>query len=81
LNSRARADAVAGLREIGGLPDDVIKQIIDGHAVSGQEIAMARTVKAMRLSDEAFVARYMRGDLAARREMSLLATILSGEVA
>jgi hypothetical protein len=80
LNSRKRADAVAGLRSL-GFDDATVVQAIDGAEVGPHELAMAKQMKAMRLSDAAWIDRYMKGDLSARREMSLLNTILSSEAA
>jgi hypothetical protein len=80
LNTRNRADAVAGLREL-GLGDDVVAQAIDGASVSPHEVAMARQAKAMRLSDKAWTDRYLAGGIAEKREMGLLNVILSGVAA
>jgi hypothetical protein len=80
LNTRNRADAVAGLREL-GLGDAVVAQAIDGAAVSEHEVAMATQAKAMRLSDKTWTDRYLAGGLAEKREMGLLNVILSSGVA
>lgn len=76
LNSRGRADAVAGLREI-GLDDATVAQALDGAPVTAAERAMAQRYKDMRLGDADFTRRYLAGEWSARREMSLLAAILS----
>jgi hypothetical protein len=80
LNSRNRADAVSGLREL-GLDDNSVLQAIEGGAVSPQEVAAAKTMKTMLLSNEEFTAKFMRGDWAARRQMALINTILASEAA
>jgi hypothetical protein len=77
MNSRNRADAVAGLREL-GMPDEVITQQIEGGEVGLPELTMARMAKSARLSDSAWVQRFMAGDLAAKREMTLINTIIAG---
>jgi hypothetical protein len=80
LNSRNRAEAVAGLREL-GMDNQTVLQAIDGATVSAHEVTMARQAKAMRMSDSAWTARYMAGGLAEKREMGLLNVILSGAAA
>jgi hypothetical protein len=81
LNSRNRAAAVAGLREGVGFDDATIAQAIDGAAVSEHEVAMAKMTKAMRLSDPAYVARYLAGSFSEKRELAHLDLILSGAAA
>jgi hypothetical protein len=80
LNTRNRADAVAGLREL-GMDNQTVLQAIDGAAVSAHEVAMARQAKTMRLSDKTWTDRYLAGGLAEKREMGLLNVILSGAAA
>jgi hypothetical protein len=80
LNSRARADAVAGLREM-GLDDATVTQAMDGAPVSAQELAMAKMLKAARMSDEAWISRYAKGGLLERAEMTKINLIISSAVA
>jgi hypothetical protein len=79
LSTRARADAVAGLRQL-GLSDDVVAQAIDGAPapISVQELNMARMKKATLLSDPDFSARYLAGSLIEKQTMSLLNLVISG---
>jgi hypothetical protein len=80
LNSRARADAVAGLREM-GLDDATVTQAIDGAPVSAQEVAMAKMMKVAKLSDAAWTDRWLKGGLLERSEMTKINVILSGAAA
>jgi hypothetical protein len=80
LNSRNRADAVAGLRQL-GLDDATVAQALDGAAVSPQELAQAKMMKAARMSDEAWIARFTKGGLLERSEMTKINVILSGAAA
>jgi hypothetical protein len=77
MSRRTRADAVAGLREL-GMNDATILQAIDGAEVGAHELAAARMQKSMRLSDAEWVKRYMAGGLAEKREMGLLNLIIAG---
>jgi hypothetical protein len=76
LNSRNRADAIAGLRSL-GMDDATVVQAIDGAEVGEHERTMAQMAKNLRLSDSAWTERYLKNDLSARREMTLINTILS----
>jgi hypothetical protein len=77
LNSRNRADAVAGLRQL-GLDNATVAQAFDGAAVSPQELAQAKMMKAARMSDEAYISRFMKGGLLERSEMTKINLIISG---
>jgi hypothetical protein len=80
LNTRNRADAVAGLQEI-GLDAASVLQAIEGAEVGPHEIAMAKQAKAVCLGDEGWVSRYMKGGFAERRTLTLINTILAGAAA
>jgi hypothetical protein len=80
LSSRNRADAVAGLREL-GLDDASVTQALDGAPVSEHEVAMAKMLKAAKLSDAAWCDRWFKGGLLERSEMTKINLILSGAAA
>jgi UDP-N-acetylmuramyl pentapeptide synthase len=80
LNTRNRADAVAGLREL-GLDDATVTQALDGAPVSAQEVAMAKMMKVAKLSDAAWTDRWLKGGLLERSEMTKINVILSGAAA
>jgi hypothetical protein len=75
---------IAHLREQFALPDNVIKQIIDGPStpISSAERAAAVEMKRALLADEAWAARYLSSNnFAERRQMLLLNAILCAPVA
>jgi hypothetical protein len=80
LNTRNRADAVAGLREL-NLDDATVTQALDGAPVSAQEVAMAKMMKVAKLSDAAWTDRWLKGGLLERSEMTKINVILSGAAA
>lgn len=80
LSSRNRADAVAGLRQL-GLDDATVTQALDGAPVSAQELAMAKMMKAAKLSDAAWTDRWLKGGLLERSEMTKINVILSSVAA
>jgi hypothetical protein len=80
MNSRTRADAVASLRSL-GMDDPTVLQAIDGAPVSPQEVAMAKMLKAARLSDAAWTDRWLKGGLLERSEMTKINVILSSVAA
>jgi hypothetical protein len=79
LNSRDRASAVQTFRDA-GLTDDVINQAMRGgevSEVSRAEYMAAKALKSARLSDEAWVARWLKGGWSEGREMWHINTIVS----
>jgi hypothetical protein len=60
-----------------GISDGAIQQLLDGYAMSAHEVEAVSRLKAMRLSDREFVARYLAGSWAEVREMRLIAAVLS----
>jgi hypothetical protein len=80
LSSRNRADAVAGLRQL-GLDDATVTQALDGAPVNAQEVAMAKMMKAAKLSDAAWTDRWLKGGLLERSEMTKINVILSSVAA
>jgi hypothetical protein len=80
LSTNALRREVADLRRA-GFGDDVIRQMVDGRPVSATEKEMAVRLRALRLGDAAFVARYLAGDAAARLEMGHLSILIAADVA
>jgi hypothetical protein len=76
LSARVTALEIQHLKSL-GLNEATVRQIFEGGPVSAQEVAMATQVKAMRLSDSAFVQRFMSNEFSAKREMLLLNSIIS----
>lgn len=73
------AAAAADLREVGISPDS-IRQLLDDREVSADEYQMVKHLHDQRFSDKAWTDRYMKGDLAARREATLMAIVLSAQI-
>jgi hypothetical protein len=68
------------LRQL-GLDDATVVQAIDGAAVSPQEVAMAKMMKAAKLSDAAWTDRWLKGGLLEKSEMTKINVILRGAAA
>jgi hypothetical protein len=73
------AAGAADLLEVGISPDS-IRQLLDDREVSADEYQMVKHLHDQRFSDKAWADRYMKGDLAARREATLMAIVLSASV-
>jgi hypothetical protein len=76
IPARALASEVNALRSA-GISDGAIQQLLDGYAMSAHEIEAVTRLKSMRLGDPEFVARYLKGGWSERREMTLIAAVLS----
>jgi hypothetical protein len=77
LNSYKIATTVADLRER-GLDDATIRQAISNAPVSASERDAAKELRAVRLSDKEWTAKWLAGDRSAQKEMTLLNIIISG---
>jgi hypothetical protein len=71
--------AVQSLRSR-GINEDVIRQILDGSSVSQHERTMARQMRTMLLDDPGFRERYLAGNYAEKRQMTLLNAIMIAPV-
>lgn len=80
LTTRNLATAVDDLREHGITNPDTIRQAINGRTISQEEYTRARVAKAALLGNKDFADRLLRGDFAARRDMTLLSIILNCEI-
>jgi hypothetical protein len=76
IPSRTLAGEVDALRQA-GVSDGAIAQLLDGYAMSPHEVEAVSRLKAMRLGDPEFVARYLKGGWSEVREMRLIAAVLS----
>ena len=71
--------AVPELREA-GVPDDVIKQVLEDRPVSGTERAMTEQLPRERMGNAEWRQALMSGDFAAKRENLLMSVILASRV-
>jgi hypothetical protein len=69
--------SAADLREI-GVSDSAIRQLFEGKPVSRAEHDAVKALKADRLSDKEWRAKYLANDRAAVRDMALMNTVIVG---
>jgi hypothetical protein len=69
--------SAADLREI-GVSDSAIRQLFEGKPVSRVEHDAVKALKADRLSDKEWRAKYLANDRAAVRDMALMNTVIVG---
>jgi hypothetical protein len=72
-------EAVEHFRGV-GLNDDQIRQALAGEPVTRAEFAVVKLMRDQRMSDPIWTAKYLKGDLAAVREMTLANIVLSGGI-
>ena len=80
LSTRNVMTSVADLREI-GLEDATIRQVVEGKPVSRAEHDAVKALKADRLSDKEWRAKFLAGDRAAVRDMALMNIVIVGGAA
>jgi hypothetical protein len=76
----ARRQHAEAWRDHADLPDEVIDQVKSRQTVSAAEYKAAVQTKQRLLADREWTQKYMNGDRAARREMSLVSIILGSRI-
>jgi hypothetical protein len=69
------AHTTAMFREL-GIRDEVTSQFLRGEQVTPQEYELVKNFKKERMGDEAFVKRFLSGDVKARQEMMIADSVL-----
>jgi hypothetical protein len=77
LSTYKQMVAAAHLREI-GVPDNSIRQLLEGKPVSKAEYAAVAKLKADRMGDAEFVKKWLAGDRQAHIEMTQIGIVLAG---
>jgi hypothetical protein len=80
LSTSKLAIAVEGLREV-GISDEAIKEAVNGGRNNAVIHRATQELKTRLFSDQAWVKKYLEGGAAERKQATLIAIILSGEVA
>lgn len=79
LSSRAVAEGVQSLREV-GLSDDVVRQVLNDAPVTRTEFEAVKRLNAQRMGDQVWISKLLEGDYEARREFTTMQVVLNSAI-
>jgi hypothetical protein len=79
-NDRNTQDFIRGVREQVDVRDEVLQQVIRGEKVSQAEFDAAKQWQSRHFQDQAWVRKFLAGDLEAKKEHFLASVILASEI-